>query len=115
MITWSIRSMMVKKQEAGQTDVVYMVDWLAVATEDVTPPDAPEPVINEARCGGSVEVPAPTGNFTPYDHLTESQVIDWVWAVMGNDAKLALEANLEAQLLYMKTPPVLSLPLPWNG
>ena len=104
MTTWAVTSMQVKVQEAGFTDVVYLVDWLASDTDGA----------NEARCGGKTEVPPPTGTFTPYDQLTESQVLDWVWGVMGAEAKAALEANLAEQIAYMQNPPVTSPPLPWG-
>lgn len=103
MTTWSIQSMMVKTQESGQTDVVYLVDWLASDTDGV----------NEARRGGKTEVPM-SDNFTPYADLTEQQVLGWVWAAMGDEAKAALEANLNMQIVYMQQPPVVSLPLPWG-
>jgi len=96
--------MQVKVQEAGFTDVVYLVDWLASDTDGT----------NEARRGGRTEVPAPTETFTPYDQLTESQVLDWVWGVMGAEAKAALEANLADQIAYQQNPPVAVLPLPWG-
>jgi len=102
--TWAVQSMMVKMQEAGQTDVVYLVDWLASDTDGT----------NEARNGGQTEIPAPTGTFIPYDQLTEQQVLNWVWAVMGDETKAALEANLNTQIVYMQQPPVISLPLPWG-
>lgn len=94
---------MVKTQESGQTDVVYLVDWLASDTDGV----------NEARRGGKTEVPM-SDNFTPYADLTEQQVLGWVWAAMGDEAKAALEANLNMQIVYMQQPPVVSLPLPWG-
>lgn len=96
--------MMVKTQESGQTDVVYLVDWLASDTDGV----------NEARSGGQTEIPTPTEAFIPYDQLTEQQVLDWVWAVMGDEVKTELEANLNMQIVYMQQPPVVSLPLPWG-
>ena len=96
--------MQVKKQENGFSDVVYIVDWLASDTDGV----------NEVRSGGRTEVPAPTGTFTPYDQLTESQVLGWVWGMMGMEAKNALETDLNMQILYMQNPPVTSPPLPWG-
>jgi hypothetical protein len=104
MATWAVQSMMVKTQESGQSDVVYLVDWLASDTDGV----------NEARRGGQTEIPAPTGTFVPYDQLTEQQVLDWVWAQIGSDAKTAIETNLNMQIVYMQQPPVVSLPLPWG-
>ena len=104
MTTWIVQSMMVKTQESGQADVVYLVDWLASDTDGV----------NEARRGGQIEIPAPTGTFIPYDQLTEQQVLDWVWASIGSDSKTAIDANLNMQIVYMQQPPVVSLPLPWG-
>lgn len=104
MTTWAVTSMQAKKQEAGYTDVVFLVEWLASDTDGV----------NEARSGGKTTVPISEGNFTPYDQLTEAQVLGWVWNVMGPDAKAALEANLAEQIAYMQDPPVVSPPLPWG-
>ena len=102
MVTWTITSMMVKTAEAGHTDVVYLVDWLASDTDGA----------NEARCGGQTEVPL-SDSFTPYGQLTEQQVLGWVWTTMGDEARFALEADLNFQILYMQQPPVVSPPLPW--
>lgn len=103
MTVWTIVSMAVKTQEAGLSDVVYIVNWLAEDSDG----------INEARNGGDIELPAPEGAFTPYDQLTEQQVLGWVWTTMGDEARFALEADLNAQIVYMQQPPVVSPPLPW--
>jgi len=105
MVNWTVISMMVKVQEAGYTDVVYLVKWLASDTDGT----------NEARCGGNTEVPTPAGpTFTPYDQLTEAQVIGWVKDVLGPQRVAAIEADLNAQILFMQQPPVTSPPLPWS-
>lgn len=103
MTIWTITSMTVKTQEAGFSDVVYMVNWLAVDSDGV----------NEARMGGDTEVPAPEGTFTPYDQLTEQQVLGWVWEILGDETRYAIETDLNAQIVYMQIPPVAVLPLPW--
>jgi hypothetical protein len=95
--------MAVKTQEAGLSDVVYIVNWLAEDSDGV----------NEARNGGDIELPAPEGTFTPYDQLTEQQVLGWVWAALGDEIRYAIEADLNAQIMYMQIPPVAVLPLPW--
>lgn len=104
MTIWTIQSMLVKPQESGRTNVVYLVDWLASNTDGV----------NEVWRGGQIEIPAPTETFIPYDQLTEQQVLNWVWAQIGSDAKTAIETNLNRQIVYMQQPPVVSLPLPWG-
>ena len=49
--------------------------------------------------------------FTPYDQLTQDQVLGWVWA-NGVD-KAATEAAVEQQIANAKNPPVVSPKLPW--
>jgi hypothetical protein len=49
--------------------------------------------------------------FTPYDQLTQDQVLGWVWA-NGVD-KAATEAAVEQQIANQINPPIVSPPLPW--
>lgn len=49
--------------------------------------------------------------FTPYDQLTEQQVLGWVWE-SGVD-KDASEANVAQQIANQINPPVVTPPLPW--
>jgi len=49
--------------------------------------------------------------FTPYDQLTQDQVLGWVWA-NGVD-KSATEAAVEQQIANAKNPPIVSPQLPW--
>lgn len=104
MTTWTIQSMMIKKEEAGHTDVVHLVEWIASDTDGV----------NEVKRGGQTELSLSTKNFTPYDQLAEQQVLDWVWAAMGDEAKFELESELNMQIVYMQNPPIVSEPLPWS-
>jgi hypothetical protein len=58
------------------------------------------------------QVPAPTGSsFTPYDQLTENQVLGWIWA-NGVD-KFATESAVATQIANQINPPVVTPPLPW--
>lgn len=59
-------------------------------------------------CGFAVEQGP---SFTPYDDLTEAQVLGWVWA-NGVD-KDATEAAVAQQIANQKNPPIVSPPLPW--
>ena len=53
----------------------------------------------------------PSGSFTPYEDLTQEQVLDWCYA-NGVD-KNAIEANVTQQINDQINPPVVTLPLPW--
>lgn len=97
--------MTVMPQAAGYTDVVYQVFWTVTDTDGTY----------TAGQAGNTEVPQPTGDFTPYDQLTEPQVLGWVQACLGVDAVAAIEQELNQQIVYMQAPPIVSLPLPWQG
>ena len=60
---------------------------------------------------GSCSFAPPSGSFTPYNELTEQQVLDWCFA-NGVD-KTAIEANVSLQIQNQINPPVVVLPLPW--
>jgi hypothetical protein len=102
-ITWVIEQMWVKPQEDGQTDVVVTAAW---------------------RCNGVEESYTGTvygtagftlqqgGDFTPYDQLTQEQVLGWCWE-NGVD-KDATEANVAKQIEDQINPPITTPPLPWN-
>jgi len=100
-INWIIQSLLVRKVEGSLTDVVITADWRCNGTQDQY----------SGTCYGSCSFAPPSGEFTPYDQLTEQQVLDWCFA-NGVD-KSAIEANVTLQIENQINPPVVSLPLPW--
>jgi hypothetical protein len=100
-ILWIIERLLVKPTEGTLTDVVITADWRCNGSQDQY----------SGTCYGSASFAPPTGSFTPYDQLTEQQVLDWCFA-NGVD-KTAIEANVTAQIENQINPPVVSLPLPW--
>lgn len=50
-------------------------------------------------------------NFTPFNQLTQQQVIDWCWA-NGVD-KDSAEAAVAQQIQNQIDPPIVTPPLPW--
>lgn len=103
--TWTVVQMTCKAQEDGKTDVVFEVQYQCRADETVngTP--------YFSMLNSSVMVPFDGGQFTPYDQLTEQQVLGWVWANGVDQAKV--EASLQQQIDNQVTPPVVTPPLPW--
>lgn len=103
---WVISQMNEVPQDGTLLDVVVIIHWRRNA---ITVVDGKEYV---ADTYGSYSCPLPSGtDFTPYDQLTETQVISWLDA--GLDVE-AINMNLTSQLNNQITPPVITLPLPWE-
>ena len=100
-ISWIIERLLVKPTEGSLTDVVITADWRCNGSQDSY----------SGTCYGSCSFAPPTEGFTPYDQLTEQQVLDWCYA-NGVD-KTAIEANVTQQINDQINPPVVVLPLPW--
>jgi hypothetical protein len=100
-ISWLIERLLCKPTEGSNTDVVITADWRCNGSQENY----------SGTCYGSASFAPPTGSFTPYDQLTEQQVLDWCYA-NGVD-KTAIEANVTLQIENQINPPVVSLPLPW--
>jgi hypothetical protein len=99
--TWTVISMDCYPQEGGNIDVVCRVNWECTGTDGRY----------SGRVYGTGVVPAPSGTFTPYDQLTQNQVLGWIWA-NGVD-KVANEALVASQIQNQINPPVVTPPLPW--
>ena len=100
-IFWLIERLLVKPTEGSNTDVVITADWRCNGSQESF----------YGTCYGSCSFAPPTGSFTPYDQLTEQQVLDWCFANGVDQA--AIEANVTAQIENQINPPVVCLPLPW--
>ena len=101
-ISWIIERLLVKPTEGTLTDVVITADWRCNGSQDSY----------SGTCYGSCSFAPPTGSFTPYNELTEQQVLDWCYQ-NGVD-KTAIESNVSLQIQNQINPPVVVLPLPWS-
>ena len=112
-----------KNVDAITTTITWIIEWMNVSTQTI---DGFTQVVLSAgwRCTGtdgtyttssysSVSFPQPAvgGQFTPFDQLTENQVLGWCFA-NGVD-QTATEASIRAQLATLQNPPVVQPPLPW--
>jgi len=64
-----------------------------------------------ASIDGNSQFTMQEGTFTPYDQLTQDEVLGWIWA-NGVD-KDATEAAVNAQIQAQAFPTIVSPPLPW--
>ena len=100
-INWIIERLLVKPTEGSLTDVVITADWRCNGTQDQY----------SGTCYGSASFAPPTENFTPYDQLTQDQVLGWCYANGVDQA--AIEANVTQQINDQINPPIIAPPLPW--
>jgi hypothetical protein len=100
-ISWIIERLLVKPTEGDKTDVVITADWRCNGSQDQY----------SGTCYGSASFAPPTENFTPYDQLTQDQVLGWCYS-NGVD-QTAIEANVTQQIADQVNPPVVAPPLPW--
>ena len=101
-INWSITAMDCSTTETNP-DTVIVCHWTCAGTDGTY----------NASIYSTCSVPSPTGSFTPYSDLTQSQVLDWCYA-NGVD-KTSTEAAVEAQLQAQINPPVVTPALPWSA
>jgi len=110
-ITWTIDWMDASTQIInGFSEVVLSCGWRCTGTAQntATPPDSFTTSIFNA-C--SFPEPAAGGSFTPYDQLTQSQVVEWCWQNGVDQA--ATEAAVNENLALQVDPPIVQPPLPW--
>lgn len=95
-------------QADGQTDVVFLVYFGVSKMATVNN----EPYLSVEN--GSVSVAYVAGSpYTPYDQLTQEQVIGWVQSALGETGVADYEARVDAQIEGVINPPVVTQPLPW--
>jgi hypothetical protein len=100
-LSWIIERLLVRKVEGTYSDVVITADWRCNGSQESF----------SGTCYGSCSFAPPTGNFTPYEDLTQEQVLSWCYA-NGVD-KTAIEANVTQQINDQINPPIIAPPLPW--
>ena len=98
VITWNISQLDCVPQAPEGADYVVTAHWSCNGVDG----DYSGSVYN--TCGFAV---VQGENFTPYNQLTQDQVLGWCWA-NGVD-----KAAVEQQIQNAKNPPVVSPKLPW--
>lgn len=101
-IVWTIDWMRCIPQVDGVTNYVIECGWRCTGQQDG---------FSASNYGSSSFSASPSEAVTPYEDLTEEQVLGWVWA-SGVD-KDATEASIAGQVQALINPPVVQPPLPW--
>jgi len=105
---WEVTSMYTLPEVEGQTDVVVLAEWAVSGTDGTY----------SEKIGSNTTqftISADDPDFTPYDELTEEQVIGWIQSVLGPDGVASYEATIAGSIDAQANPPVepSAQPLPW--
>jgi hypothetical protein len=102
--TWNVLQMDAYPEKDGEEDVVFTVHWTLTGTDGTY----------NGSVYGSVGVNVdPEEPFTPYEDLTQEQVIGWVKDALGEDQVASYEENVAQQIENQINPPIVTPPLPW--
>lgn len=97
--TWKINAVDCYTSKDGLENVAYNVHWTFIATDGE----------HTASSIGVNSIGSPNpDNFTPFDQLTEEQVVSWITASMDVEQ---MQANLDKQIEDLVAPKVVTLQL----
>jgi hypothetical protein len=99
--TWKIVSLETAPSEGELTDVVKSVTWRLEATDGVNNTES----VSIVRFDG-----VDPSNFTQFNDLSETQVINWIEQNVDVDA---FKSYLQKRLHEIANPPVVSRAPPW--
>lgn len=104
--TWKVEQMESYVEKDGFQNVVFSVNWRVVAT------DGNHSATVYDRALINIDL---ISEFTPYEDLTNDQVIGWVKSGMGDEAVAEIENLLNSKILSIKEPSTSILSLPWDN
>lgn len=105
--TWSVNQLIAYPTYENETDVVFKVVWSYRGVD--------ADGIGSTR-GGVTEVAYEAGApFTPFNELTEAQVLGWVQPTISAEQQAEMEAGIAGDIDWQKnqTNEPVSPPLPW--
>jgi hypothetical protein len=112
-ITWKVTNLDCYPKYDQETDVVFTVHWDCLGNMTVATGSLSGSTYN-SRVYGTTGVMYHSGsNFTPYNQLTQPQVLGWVFESMGPEQKANYETAAANAIYTQIDPPVISPPLPW--
>jgi hypothetical protein len=113
-ITWKVTTMDCYPKYQQNTDVVFTVHWDCLGNMTVATGSLSGSTYN-SRVYGTTGVTYHSGStFTPYNQLTEAQVLGWTFESMGPAQKANYEAGASNAIYTQIDPPVVQPPLPWS-
>jgi hypothetical protein len=96
---WSVKNIRLADTDSYK-DIAQVVEWEVTGLEGTC----------EVKLAGSTPLAFPSGEFTPYEDLTEDLVLSWVNANLSEAYKNEIEGYISSSL---KTLVAEAKPLPW--
>ena len=103
---WTVTAMYTLPKVDDFTDVVVIADWTLTGISGEY----------SSSVNNSTQFSLPQGeDFTPYEDLTEVQVVGWIKNTIGSKAVEQYEAQIANDIYYQEHPPVTAIkqPLPF--
>jgi len=107
-ITWKVGVLECYPTLSGMQDYVFTVHWDCLSSYSGTSGGP-----YNGRTYSCTAVELNSGEFIPYNELTEPTVLNWVWDVIGTGQKENFEESVRQQIYNQINPPVVTPPLPW--
>lgn len=118
--SWNITNLECYPEKDSQKDVVfniyYYVEAFSSETHDVTQLDGvvTKNPYQATECGMQPVAYISGSPFTPFEQLTQDEVIGWVKDGLGNDGVASLITKLDGKINEQINPAVVSPSLPWE-
>lgn len=111
---WKVEGLEVIPSFEGKSEVVKVVHWRATAKRNSEGASS----LHATAYGSALLSVADLSEFTPFDELTEAQVVAWVKDRINAGAApggtvAQIESSLETQLDELENPPIQAVPPPW--
>ena len=104
---WNCKTVDCYPTDGEYTDVVYNVHWIVTGISDTLDPDG-NAYEATSICTQSISTSDLSG-FTPFNDLTNANVVAWTKSAMGAEQVTALETNLNSQIALEITPTSVTL------
>lgn len=107
-IVWKVLSLKVRNDYLNFQNMVVRVEWNCIAHYRDTD------IYGFGAIQGETYLDVPENNFTPFEQLTEAQIISWVHQIIGSKAKeYEITATRHAIGGISSEANLVAAPLPW--
>jgi len=110
-VTWKVNKMDCYPEYAGSSNYVFNVNWGCLSYYNGI---SGGPFYGEVLGSTAMPLNPDNSSFTPYDQLSENQVLSWVHSSMSATEKESFETLAKEKILNEINPPVVNLPNPWK-